>query len=239
MNQNTHDKLKEQEILLKDAINNEKVEEIELLMKEGININHKDAMGWTPLHQALYLKKEKAAKILFENGADIYIKDGMGKTAVDIMRENRNMSMNDISFMVLEQDYFIKRGTRLIEEQGYQIRSTKVIKEELVDALFSALPYELQKKENEFETKGIIKKDIDKIINNESVKLTQDSPGVMGFLKKLYNKIIEFVLVKDKTLEKELSGVVKSLKASAKESKANNQNLGQKPSTGNQGMGRY
>ena len=51
---------------------------------KGAEINHQDSQGRTALYHALEKKFVSVAKILISFGADVYITDAHGKTALDL-----------------------------------------------------------------------------------------------------------------------------------------------------------
>lgn len=59
----------------------------DILVKAGTNINHRDAEGRTPLLEALVRKNAGAALKLLQLGADIFLADNQGKTALDLAKE--------------------------------------------------------------------------------------------------------------------------------------------------------
>ncbi len=121
---------------------------IDLLIKyidEGIthvNASPKNGKGWTPLHFACKLGNMKIARLLINNGADLFQKNEAGKTPYDLITESSfakrqlldahrlvkyNMSMNEQSLVNLS--LFARHPERLAPSMRDQMSS--------IDALFS------------------------------------------------------------------------------------------------------
>jgi len=66
--------------------------EVEDLIKGGANINVKDAEGNTPLIWAVIHKNSDVVKLLVKAGADITIKNNVGKDARDLAGNNLHIS---------------------------------------------------------------------------------------------------------------------------------------------------
>lgn len=67
---------------------NYQIYKFKLLLEYHSDVNAKDEDGSTPLHYAAYFNLEEFVKLLFEAGADPYIKNNDKKTPIDIAIEN-------------------------------------------------------------------------------------------------------------------------------------------------------
>ena len=66
--------------------NNENV--VEYILDEGIcSVNDRDDSGFTALMRASYMGHDGIVKLLLNNGADKFIKNSEGKTALDLAKE--------------------------------------------------------------------------------------------------------------------------------------------------------
>ncbi|WFR59478.1 ankyrin repeat domain-containing protein [Anaerocolumna sp. AGMB13025] len=82
------------------AVENEQKEIVELLLKSGADVNFQPVGGWTALHQAVDVSIDgtiqnrgkqgdepiEMIKYLLDNGADITLKNGDGRTPLDIAK---------------------------------------------------------------------------------------------------------------------------------------------------------
>ena len=57
------------------------------LIKHGADVNARDASGHTPLLRAVQRNKVNVVKVLVIKGADIYAKNNLGDSALDIAKE--------------------------------------------------------------------------------------------------------------------------------------------------------
>ena len=71
---------------------------VRLLVNQRADINVKDNGGWTPLHIAVYNKKDALVKALISSGADLTIKDKNNKTAYAIAEENKDQDTMDLLY---------------------------------------------------------------------------------------------------------------------------------------------
>ena len=74
----------------------ERDETIKTLLKQGANINLQGEFGWTPLTIAVFKEDTTWIQFLLNNGADVAIKDGDGKTALDHAKERKLAGIVDI-----------------------------------------------------------------------------------------------------------------------------------------------
>ena len=82
--------LLEQIIIYLDNENEEKTYMINFLVENGADINTRNyRYGFTPLIQAIIEERYKSFYILVNLGADPFIKDDHGKTAIDHLREHQ------------------------------------------------------------------------------------------------------------------------------------------------------
>ncbi len=73
---------------LRRAIRNHNDSNLALfLIKEGIYIHSKDDNGWNPLLASVHAGKIEVAKILFEKGADLNVKNEYNQTPLSIAKE--------------------------------------------------------------------------------------------------------------------------------------------------------
>lgn len=61
-----------------------------LLLESGADIEAKNHVGQTPLHNALSSSRFKIVKLLLEYGADKNIPDNDGRTALDLALRNKH-----------------------------------------------------------------------------------------------------------------------------------------------------
>ena len=64
-----------------------------LLLDRGANPNQANSLGFTPLHSAAYFGRLDAARVLIENGADRSVRDGEGRTPLDIANEREKQEL--------------------------------------------------------------------------------------------------------------------------------------------------
>lgn len=78
-----------------DRIVNNKNTNLLNFMVDKANINYRVVSGWTLLHYAAFYDKLKIAKYLLDNGADPTLKNDMGFTPIDKVKNNemRNLLM--------------------------------------------------------------------------------------------------------------------------------------------------
>jgi ankyrin repeat protein len=80
--------------LLHMAVRISKLEHIKILVESGADINVKDAMNFTPLHEAAYYGNAKTAELLLALGASTDMKNEFGDTPLDLAlrkeKENAN-----------------------------------------------------------------------------------------------------------------------------------------------------
>ncbi|WP_410542233.1 FxSxx-COOH system tetratricopeptide repeat protein [Wolbachia endosymbiont of Tetranychus urticae] len=75
-----------------------KLEKINVLIQRGVNINFQDynRSNDTPLHIAVRRQELKVIRLLIENKADINVKNGRGRTPLDIAMRNDKQDVVDI-----------------------------------------------------------------------------------------------------------------------------------------------
>ena len=84
-----HKTLFEHVIIYLDNENEEKTYMINFLVENGADVNMRSShYGFTPLIQAIIYEKYKSFYILMNLGADPFIKDDHGDTAIDHLREH-------------------------------------------------------------------------------------------------------------------------------------------------------
>jgi ankyrin repeat protein len=95
---NPNHQFKEDWMILHSAVEHEQIDMIRFLVAHGAERNLPDQGGWTPLHSAVDLEGDSAwqagrtstsaiSKLLLDLGADPAIKNGAGKTALDLARD--------------------------------------------------------------------------------------------------------------------------------------------------------
>ncbi len=75
------------------AVRKGRLNALENVLKLGADINAQDMDGWTPLIYAAVYKKQKAAQLLIENGADPKIKTKTGYGPFDFGDEKINAAI--------------------------------------------------------------------------------------------------------------------------------------------------
>ena len=61
---------------------------IPLILKKGLNIDAQNSYGNTALIYAVYSGNIETVKCLVKNKANLHVKNNLGKTAIDIAKEN-------------------------------------------------------------------------------------------------------------------------------------------------------
>ena len=94
---------------------------IETCLKFGANPNIKDAYGDTPLFVSIKHRQTAIVKLLLENGADIYITNRAGKTALEYSKSYRMDSIlvkyaDDDKLSSNKETYFVVKIKTLKDE---------------------------------------------------------------------------------------------------------------------------
>ena len=73
---------------------------VDLLIAKGADINATagagDGVGWTPLHEAAEGGHKKVVELLIQKGANINVKNGDGRTPMDLAIEHKNAEIADL-----------------------------------------------------------------------------------------------------------------------------------------------
>lgn len=88
-----------------------------MLIEHGSNIDSQDIQGWTPLHSAAQNEHLDVLKLLLDSGADIGMRNGRDKTALDIVRDSGKRDV--VNFLAKHEGNL---GIRL----GNPVRSTSL-----------------------------------------------------------------------------------------------------------------
>ncbi|XP_029453236.1 ankyrin repeat and sterile alpha motif domain-containing protein 1B [Rhinatrema bivittatum] len=88
---------------------------VQLLLQSGADVNCQTEKG-TALHEAALFGKVDVVRTLIENGIDVTIKDGHGKTVLDILKEHPSQKSLQIVSLLQEHLQQIK-NRNLLEEQ--------------------------------------------------------------------------------------------------------------------------
>ena len=75
------------------------VETVQVLIQFGAVIDLQDNSGSTPLHRAIFKGNDKVASLLISQGADISIKDYLGKTPTDYCKTEKQSIAFQSQFM--------------------------------------------------------------------------------------------------------------------------------------------
>lgn len=90
------------ENILFGAIDGNKISLTRFLIKKGIDINHQNNVGQTPAMYAAIMHHKKQFLALLEAGADLFIEDKRGKSAMDYLTDTN--FKHDIEKILLEKE---------------------------------------------------------------------------------------------------------------------------------------
>ena len=76
--------LSEVDSALLDAASEGNVKAVKQHLADGVDVNVKDKVGWTPLHEAVGQGHKEIAELLIAKGADVNAKDEDGDTPLDL-----------------------------------------------------------------------------------------------------------------------------------------------------------
>lgn len=103
-----------------------------ILEHTSVDINRQSASGWTALHAAARAGAWKALCVLINNGADVRVTDGNGRTAFDLAREFGNKKCEDTlgfcqwslqKYKIVQDrksEYSAAKAREAASRQGYQ-----------------------------------------------------------------------------------------------------------------------
>ena len=66
---------------------------ITILIDAETNIDAQDECGKTPLHYAVIYRQPQAVKLLIKRGANIFLKDDKGRTALDLAKAKQTQEI--------------------------------------------------------------------------------------------------------------------------------------------------
>lgn len=108
------------------------------LVEQGANLDLQEIDGWTALHHAVWLDKNKMVTILVEKGADASIKDKKGRTAYDLaVVYDRSPQMINLLKEAKEKSIARNKLNKLKEDSKY-LTLQKTVSEVL--ALYNQYP---------------------------------------------------------------------------------------------------
>lgn len=113
------------------------------IKEKNIVLNEKDVEGNTPLHLAILSDNDEIAKLLIENGADVYEKNVNDKTPLDLAKNSNNLKIVEL----------------LTDRERSQVASWVSASEEPIDAESRILI----ESGNSSEDKGVKKDDFDEV----------------------------------------------------------------------------
>ena len=80
--------------------------EVQAELANGADVQARTEDGWTPLHKAVrYSKAPKVVMTLLDAGADPKAKTNDGKTAFDLMQENKKLKGTDAYWRLNDMQY--------------------------------------------------------------------------------------------------------------------------------------
>lgn len=93
---------------------------VKFLLSKGALVNAKDINGRTALHYATRHSHEVVADVLVQNGASIYIEDGIGSTPIDLAVVNGEKAIGFIKKHMDDLTLHISRRPSLLEASTHQ-----------------------------------------------------------------------------------------------------------------------
>ncbi|MYJ60601.1 MAG: hypothetical protein F4094_09080 [Synechococcus sp. SB0672_bin_6] len=83
--------------LLHSAAHNENPEIVKLVLDTGADIEARDSIGRTPLHDAVWFNKNsEVVKVLLDAGANMKAKTRDGKLSIDLIEEDSPLYETDV-----------------------------------------------------------------------------------------------------------------------------------------------
>lgn len=107
-----------------DVLEHTNFEIVEALLKHAAKVNIQDEHGNTPLHYACYRRDEKMIKALMEKGADPTLKNGSGKTPLEVL-----------SGSFYEAEYALRKATEdlfILDHAHFESANLEALKQLLV-----------------------------------------------------------------------------------------------------------